>query len=336
MEKIGNICKFMPKSKRNAKFSKNEGKYNFYTSSDKIKKCDIADYNHECIIIGTGGNSSIHYINEKFSCSTDNLIITFNDNTIYYYYILKSLWNEFKNNMHGSTIKHVTKSMLENFEIPVPKSKSKSKIIEWINKLNKPYKKILNNRKNLKKLHDKVNYKINKILEENDIEEIILEDMCNYIKSGKDMKYFNNGDYIYYNASGIKGKVNEGFENNNNYILCSRVGTIGNFYKPFHMFNASSNVIIINLKEEYKKFYNYLFEILINKNYKDITKGSIQKLITSKDMKLVKIEIPKNKQIIEQIDPIFEKINEINKEIPEQEKTYQHYIEELKKESIKN
>ena len=41
------------------------GKYNFYTSSDKIMKCDVADYKQEALIIGTGGNSCIHLAKHK-------------------------------------------------------------------------------------------------------------------------------------------------------------------------------------------------------------------------------------------------------------------------------
>ena len=44
LKTIGELCEFLPKGQRLATFGKPEGKYNFYTSSDKIKKCDIADY----------------------------------------------------------------------------------------------------------------------------------------------------------------------------------------------------------------------------------------------------------------------------------------------------
>jgi hypothetical protein len=43
--RLGDISEFKAKSKKKANDGKKEGKYNFYTSSDKIQKCDVADYN---------------------------------------------------------------------------------------------------------------------------------------------------------------------------------------------------------------------------------------------------------------------------------------------------
>ena len=84
--KIKDICEFQPKSKRQASYGTNEGKYNFYTSSDKIKKCNEADYKDEYLIIGTGGVPNIK-IDKNFSCSADNLIIS-NKNINYLYFLL--------------------------------------------------------------------------------------------------------------------------------------------------------------------------------------------------------------------------------------------------------
>ena len=128
MIRLNDLCYFLSKSKRKASFGKNEGKFNFYTSSKNIKKCDSADYDTECLIIGTGGNSCIHYCNFKFSCSTDTILLKYKNNTKYNYYILNCIWDKFIKQMNGSTIKHVTKSMLENIKVPVPKSEKKLNI----------------------------------------------------------------------------------------------------------------------------------------------------------------------------------------------------------------
>jgi hypothetical protein len=62
IKKLGDICNFLPKSKRPASYGKSQGKYNFYTSSQTCNKyCDIFDYEDKCIIIGTGGNANIKY-----------------------------------------------------------------------------------------------------------------------------------------------------------------------------------------------------------------------------------------------------------------------------------
>ena len=137
MVKLGDIVEFLPKSKRKASFGQEIGKYNFYTSSKKIKKCDVADYNEDCLVIGTGGNSCIHYNKGKFSCSGDTILLKYKNNVEYNYYALSCIWDYLLNEMNGSTIKHVTKSLLKDFKIPIPKTKEKMKY--WVDRISKPY-----------------------------------------------------------------------------------------------------------------------------------------------------------------------------------------------------
>ena len=87
--KLGDICKYQPKSKKLASYGKDEGLYNFYTSSSKIQKCNEADYKNECLIIGNGGVANIN-IDKLFSCSADNFILSSEyNNYIYYLFKLK-------------------------------------------------------------------------------------------------------------------------------------------------------------------------------------------------------------------------------------------------------
>jgi len=160
-EKIGNICNFLKKSKRPASYGKLEGKYNFYTSSEKIKKCDKADYDEECIIIGTGGNANIKFDN-KFSCSVDNIILKSNNKNIKLEYIFMYLSNDKKlleNGFRGATIKHISKSYIENIEIPIPQTNVQKKIVEEIRVLN-------NNNNKLKKKIDDNKKKIESVIPE--------------------------------------------------------------------------------------------------------------------------------------------------------------------------
>jgi len=119
-KKLGDMCVFLPKSKRKASFGSDIGLYPFYTSSMTSKLCDIADYNVESIIIGTGGNASVK-ISSHYSCSADNFIIKItNGNTKYiYYWLLKNI-QEIEALFHGTTIKHLGKTDLENIKIPIP------------------------------------------------------------------------------------------------------------------------------------------------------------------------------------------------------------------------
>jgi type I restriction-modification system DNA methylase subunit len=55
LKTIGEISIFMKKSNRNASYGKETGIYPFFKSSMNLNSfIDIADYNEECVIIGTG------------------------------------------------------------------------------------------------------------------------------------------------------------------------------------------------------------------------------------------------------------------------------------------
>jgi len=191
--KLGDICEFLPKSKRNASFGQKEGKYNFYTSSDKVQKCDVADYKDECIIVGDGGDANIK-IDSNFSCSDHNHIFKSKTNT-FIYNMIKSNMTLLSDGFKGSVLKNLSIKYLQNLQIPMPKSPAK--IQEWTEKISKSY-----DEKNMqlynklikelaeeaipqsKQIKDSEQNNINK-LEEDIIEEDIIEKQTNKQKVKK-------------------------------------------------------------------------------------------------------------------------------------------------------
>ena len=133
--KLGDICEFMPKSKRKASYGNTTGKFNFYTSSDKVQKCDVADYNTECLIIGDGGVANIK-IDNAFSCSDHNHIIKTQYNT-YIYNLIQGNMKLLTDGFNGSVLKNLSKDYLLNLKLPIPKSPYKIKY--WVDKISKPY-----------------------------------------------------------------------------------------------------------------------------------------------------------------------------------------------------
>lgn len=132
LKTLGEVCEFLQKSKKQASFGDNCGLYNFYTSSSKIKKCNVIDYEDECLIIGTGGIANIH-IDKKFSCSADNFIIKSNKIVNkYLYYYLKLNINLLQNGFIGATIKHLSKEYLSNIKIPIPSLEVQQELIEYL------------------------------------------------------------------------------------------------------------------------------------------------------------------------------------------------------------
>jgi len=153
--KIKDICTFLPKSKRKANYGKETGLFPFYCSTEKIKYCDECDYNVESIIIGTGGNANIKY-GVKFSCSTDNFILTSKYEDIltkYIYYYLENNIDILKNGFYGTAIKHISKEYIENIEIPILPVEKQKLIINKMDMLNKKEQQIM---KEMKNYNDKI------------------------------------------------------------------------------------------------------------------------------------------------------------------------------------
>lgn len=182
-KKISDICEFLSKSKKQASFGKDNGKYPFYTSSkDLTKYCDEIDYKDTCLIIGTGGNANIK-INNNFSCSADNFVVKIKDSQIlnyYLYYWFINNMTKLEDSFHGSTIKHLSKGDLENILIPIPQLSIQQLIVEALDSI---YDTIEGNNKLIQ------NYeKIKKgIIWSNtlNVEKNKLEDIVENIKGGK-------------------------------------------------------------------------------------------------------------------------------------------------------
>lgn len=136
-EKILDICDYI-KSKRKAKDEDIKGKYPFFTSSNIVKKSNLNDYNGEYIILGNGGKGSCHYINEEFSCSADNYILSIkNDNIIlkYLFYYIKINFNKIELLFKGNGLKHLTFEGMNKLKIPILPKDHQQRIVKYMDKI---------------------------------------------------------------------------------------------------------------------------------------------------------------------------------------------------------
>jgi len=133
---LSELIKFLPKSKRQASYGKQDGKYPFFTSSNTEKYCDEADYNIESIIIGDGGSANIKYSNQ-FSCSDHNYVLVskekqnINIKIKYIYYYLNYNIDLIQNGFLGIAIKNISKEYLSNIVIPLPPLETQQKIVDY-------------------------------------------------------------------------------------------------------------------------------------------------------------------------------------------------------------
>ena len=132
--KIGDFCTYAPKSTIKAGEAVLNGAFMFFTSSsDESKRYSEYQLDCEAIIMGTGGNATLHYYNGKFSTSTDCVVLLPNDTVrckyLYYFFLcnMAILEDGFK----GAGLKHTNKNYINSIDLSViPSLEKQDKVIE--------------------------------------------------------------------------------------------------------------------------------------------------------------------------------------------------------------
>ncbi|MBQ6463621.1 MAG: restriction endonuclease subunit S, partial [Pseudobutyrivibrio sp.] len=146
--KIGDICKYAPKSKIKAGEAIDGAEYMFFTSSSEENK-RYSDYqlDGEGIIMGTGGNATLHYYSGKFSTSTDCVVLLPNESIRckYLYYFFKANMNVLEAGFKGAGLKHTNKAYISDISIDnIPALEEQDRLIILMDKLQQ----VIDNRKN--------------------------------------------------------------------------------------------------------------------------------------------------------------------------------------------
>ena len=137
--KVKELIKYEEKSKIKAGEAVENGKYPFFTSSEaEDKRYNDYTCDTEGIIMGTGGNATLHYCNGKFAVSTDCLVLKTNDkvNCKYLYYFFKANMNILQAGFKGAGLKHTNKNYIENIELSrLPDINQQKQIVCLIDKI---------------------------------------------------------------------------------------------------------------------------------------------------------------------------------------------------------
>ena len=105
--------------KKDANFASPNGKYNFYTCSEEISKCNEYVFNGDSVLIAGNGNFNVKYYNGKFNAYQRTYVIQ--NDTLFgniYYSSLRSI-NTFTKNANGSIIKFITLGLIQDIQIPI-------------------------------------------------------------------------------------------------------------------------------------------------------------------------------------------------------------------------
>jgi len=339
VKRLGEVCKFLPKSKRNAKYGNKEGLYPFFKSSIKVDSyVDEPDYEEESLIIGDGGEANINY-GIKFSTS-DHCYILQNKNKLllilkYAYYYLYHNLDVMKLLYAGVAIKNISKTNIEGIKIPIPSLERQKEIVKYLDFIYEKANKTSNEKiAELKQLNE---FCLNnqKIFGENVIK--TLGEVCNF-KNGKGIKKdaLIEGEYPVIGGGQKPMGFHNEYNTNENTILCSSSGAYAGFISKYEKKVWASDCFSIIPKENSKIDNNYLYYLLKNlqdKIYKSQS-GAAQPHIYSKDLQNNKIEVPsldRQKEIVEYCEYNDILIKQLEKEIENNKKQAQQFITSIVK-----
>jgi type I restriction enzyme S subunit len=339
------VCKFLPKSKRQASYGEKHGKYPFYTSSQTCSKyCDEYDYEDECLIIGTGGNANIKY-SSKFSCSTDNFVIKINQGQLvkYIYYYLSINIEVLQKGFVGVGLQHISKEYISNIKIPIPSLERQQEIVKYLDFIYEKANKTSNEKiAELKQLNEFC-LSNQKIFGENVVK--TLGEVCEKIHSGKfnskDCK--NTGKYPFYTnkVNNPEGYTDEYcFDYEKYFILIKDGGAgdkkygehigLGKVFKVYGKSAGTSHQYALIPKKDFD--YDYLYQYLkfIKNDIMDLAHyttglGCIKK----GDIESLKIPIPsleRQREIVEYCEYNDTIIQQLEKEIENNKRLAQQFI----------
>ena len=344
----------LPKSKIKAGDGKKEGKYLLYRSSNKLDTYyDEYLLDEEVIIIGTGGNPSIHYNKGKCAYTTQCLVLKSKgefENKYIYYYLLSRL-NKIKRMFRGLAIKQLDKKAFFKLDILLVDKVKQKRIIENLDKISNNIQSKKEQLKNLEKLvKSQFVEMFGEPLISNNYGRITLDKLIKVsqglqipIEKRKNDKGRNRYKYItiqYLNGS----KKEEYIENPNERVICNkedilmtRTGNTGqvitNVEGVFHnnFFKMDYDRKIINKEFLIKYFENELI-------YKDIirraTTSTIPDLSHSQFYKM-SIDLPPidlQNQFSEIVKQIDKQKFEIEKSLRETQELYESLMKEYFKE----
>jgi type I restriction-modification system DNA methylase subunit/restriction endonuclease S subunit len=339
---LGEVCKFLPKSKRNAKYGNKEGLYPFFKSSIKVDcYVDEPDYEEESLIIGDGGEPNINY-SIKFSTS-DHCYILQNKNKLllnlkYAYYYLYHNLDMMSQLYTGVAIKNISKTNIEGIKIPIPSLERQKEIVKYLDFIYEKANKTSNEKiAELKQLNE---FCLNnqKIFGDNVVK--TLGEVCQ-IKSGNHSTKKSNfieGEYLIIGGGKQPiGKHNE-YNCDENTILCASHGTAGHISMyPVKTFLTMAFAFIEN-KLLINKMYLYYYLKSIEEHLISLGKGTAQPCISMGKLKSIKISIPsleRQKEIVEYCEYNDTLIKQLEKEIENNKKQAQQFITGIVKAQVK-
>ena len=330
-------------------------KNNYIEENDKYKKYEIK---YDDIIISLTGKKptlcSIA-INDSFQKQYLNqrcaLLRNFRKINKYYF---ASIFSGFmldyinKNIGNGSNQENVSLTDILNIAIPIPKSQDK--IQEWADKISAPYNEKNEKQNQIKELETFVKNRIREIGENEECDEFELGSVCEI--NPEILKKNQLREINYIDISSVKEeKINniQNFTENfpsrakrlikKNDILFS---TVRPNLKGYTFINtdikngvASSGFVVIRSNKINSKYiYTLLKDDKITEYLICNSTGTSYPAVNPSIFGKIKIKIPKNKNLIEELETHFQQIETFQNDIKVVDELYKQLIQELSQEAI--
>jgi restriction endonuclease S subunit/type I restriction-modification system DNA methylase subunit len=313
---------------------------NYIEEDDKYKKYEIKK---DDIIISLTGkkptlctiaindNNEKQYLNQRCALLRDFKKI----NKYYFASIFKCYMQDYINKYIGNGSNQENVSLTDILDIQIPIPKSEQKIQEWVDNISKPYDEKNSKQNKIKELEEYVKNKIKDITENEECDEVDLGSVCEFIKTGKNKTPDDKKGklYPYYGTADITGYTDH-YLFDGKYILVARNGSMGNCFLVEGKIYPSDHIFVIKNIDSINIIFIYYLIKSLSKEIQHNSNGSTIKGISKENLSKIKIKIPKNKQHIKDLEPIFEEIEKLQGEVKEAETLYNNLIKELSDEAI--
>ena len=158
-------------------------------------------------------------------------------------------------------------------------------------------------------------------------------------KNGTRITKSNNisGDIPVYGGGDITFYTNK-YNRDKNTLIISRYGMSKNCSRIIQtkFYLNDSGLSILSKDKLLQNYINYLMISNLYKNiiYNNCTNGSCQKNINMDLFSKINIPIPKDKKLIDDLEPSFSKIEKLQEKITKNDNLYKQYVKELSDEAI--
>ncbi|CAM7019696.1 MULTISPECIES: restriction endonuclease subunit S [Enterobacteriaceae] len=114
--------------KEDANFSKDNGRYHFFTCGEKTLYCDEFAFDGKAVLLAGNGSFSVKKYEGKFNAYQRTYVLMPKDENLLapLYYETSNKVERFTSGSRGSIVKFITKGDIENIVIPLPKNRDLS------------------------------------------------------------------------------------------------------------------------------------------------------------------------------------------------------------------